>query len=194
MTTALNTGIIWKRLDFGIEVPYLWLRPDEEENADGFGDLEARFKFRFYDETEKIPALAVKIGVKTETGDANKDLGTGKVDFMVDFIAEKGVGRLTLYGNAGYNYRGDPAEEEEYDLVNLSVAGQFEVNEKFFLIAEISAEIATEDIDEDNPVEALLGARYKLPTETLLSAAVTAGLTDGAPDYKVTAGLTHEFL
>ena len=107
----LTVGIIWDRLDFGVGVPYLWLRPDGEENENGFSDLEAIAKLRFIDETENFPALAVTVGVKTDTGDEEKGLGTGKTDFIANFIATKEIGNFVLDGNVGYNYRGDPAEE-----------------------------------------------------------------------------------
>lgn len=191
---ALTTGVIWNRLDFGIEVPYLWLRPDSGSNEDGFGDLQARFKLRFLDETDNFPALAVSLGVKTETGDSEKGLGTGKTDAIANFIAQKGFDRLTLFANAGYNYRGDPAEEEEYDLVNLSLAGEYACTEQFCIVGEVVGEIITEDVEgEDNPCEVLVGATYELPFGTVLDAGIAAGLTDGSPDYKITAGLTHEF-
>lgn len=189
----MKTGVIWDRLDFGIEVPYLWLRPDEGSDEDGFGDLEAGFKLRFLDETDNFPALAVSVGVKTETGDSEKGLGTGEVDYPINFIATKEFDRLTLHANAGYNFVGDVAEEEEYDLANLSLAGEYAVNEQFTLVGEVVGEIFTEDVDEDNPCEILVGVTYELPFGTVLDGAVSFGLTDGSPNYKIIAGFTHEF-
>lgn len=193
VAVALTTGVIWDKLCFGVELPYLWIRPDSGTNEDGLGDIEAKFKLRFLDETDSFPALAVSIGVKTETGNSEKGLGSGETDVPVNFIASKGFDRITLHANAGYNFVGDVAEEEEYDLVNLSLAGEFAATEVFTIVGEVVGEIYTEDIDEDNPCEILVGATYELPIGTVLDAGVAFGLTDGAPDYKVTAGLTHEF-
>lgn len=193
IAVALTTGLIWERLDFGIETPYLFLNPDEEDAIDGFGDLETRLKLRFVDETETIPALAVTVGVKSETGDSEKGLGTGEVDFIGNLIATKEFARFTFHGNVGYNYTGDPAEEKDYDLVNLSLAGEYAVNKHFTCVCEICGEIPITGIDEDNPCEILAGATHELPCGTVLDAGVAAGLTDGASDYKITAGLTHEF-
>lgn len=192
---ALTTGVIWDRLDFGIKIPYLWLRPYNGSNEDGFGDLEAGFKLRFLDETDSFPALAVSIGVKTETGNSEKGLGSGETDVPVNFIATKGFDRITLHANAGYNFVGDVAESEgkEYDLINLSLAGEFAATEVFTIVGEVVGEIYTEDVDEDNPCEILVGATYELPFGTVLDAGAAFGLTDGSPDYKITAGLTHEF-
>lgn len=193
LTLALTTGIIWHRLDLGVETPYLWLNVKEGNDVDGMGDVEVRFKLRFVDETDNFPALAVTVGGKTNTGNSEKGLGTGEADFVGNFIATKGIGRVTLHANAGYNATGDVAEEQEFDLVNLSVAGEFSLNEHITLVSEICAEIATEDIDEEDPLEILVGATYQLPIGTVLDFGVAGGLTDGAPDYKITAGITHEF-
>ncbi len=189
----LTTGIIWDRLDLGVETPYMWLNVNEGNNVDGIGDVEVRFKLRFVDETDKFPALAVTLGGKTTTGNSEKGLGTGEVDFVANFIATKEIGRVTLHGNVGHNATGDVAEEQDFDLVNLSLAGEFSVNEQITLVSEIYAEIATQDIDEEDPVDILVGATYELPIGTVLDFGVAAGLTNGSPDYRITIGMTHEF-
>jgi len=193
LTLSLTTGIIWDRLDLGVETPYMWLNVNEGNNVDGIGDLLVRFKLRFIDETDKFPALAVTLGGKTTTGNSKKGLGTGEVDFVANFIATKEMGRVTLHGNVGHNATGDVAEEQEFNLVNLGLAGEFSVNEQITLVSEIYAEIATEDIDEENPLDILVGATYELPIGTVLDFGVAAGLTNGSPDYRITLGMTHEF-
>ncbi len=60
--TTLTTGVIWERLDFAVGVPYLWFGPSEDDRCDGFSDLTGRFKLRFIDEGDKIPALAFTAG------------------------------------------------------------------------------------------------------------------------------------
>ncbi len=190
---ALTTGVIWDRLDLGVETPYMWLNVKEGNDVDGIGDVEVRFKLRFVDETDKFPALAVTLGGKTTTGNSEKGLGTGEVDFVANFIATKEIGRVTLHGNVGHNATGDVAEEQEFNLVNLGLAGEFSINEQITLVGEVYAEIATEDIDEQDPVDILVGATYELPIGTVLDFGVAGGLTNGAPDYRITAGMTHEF-
>ena len=190
---ALTTGVIWDRLDLGVETPYMWLNVKEGNDVDGIGDMEVRFKLRFVDETHNFPALAVTLGGKTTTGNGEKGLGTGEADFVGNFIATKEMGRVTLHANAGYNATGDVAEEQDFDLVNLSLAGEFSVNERLTLVSEIYAEIATQDIDEQDPLDILVGATYELPIGTVLDFGVAGGLTNGAPDYRITAGMTCEF-
>lgn len=190
---VLKTGLIWDRLDFGIEIPYLFLNPDEGEDEDGFGDVEAAVKLRFLDESDTFPALAAAVGIKTTTGDEDKGLGSGEIDVPINFIATKGFDRLTLHANLGYNVIGKPEGEDVSDTVGYGVAAEYAVTEIFCIVGEVVGEIQTEDTDEDNPAEILAGATYELPFGTVLDAAVAAGLTDGSPDWKIVAGLTHEF-
>lgn len=193
VSAVFTTGVIWDRLDFAVGVPYLWLDPSEDDNCNGFGDLQSRFKLRFIDESDLIPALAVTAGVKAKTGDCEKGLGTGTTDFIGNFIATKCINKLTLHGNVGYNATGDLEEEEIYDFINLGLAGEYAFTDKFTIVGEVYAEVATEDTDDENPVDILIGAKYTLPIETVLDGGVAFGLTDGAPDYRITVGLTHVF-
>lgn len=190
---ALTTGVVWDRLDFGIEIPYLFLNPDDGADEDGFGDMEARLKLRFLDETDSFPAMATTVGIKTTTGDKDKGLGSGEIDVPINLIATKGFDRLTLHANLGYNIIGEPEGEDVSNTVGYGVAGEFAVTEIFCVVGEVVGEIQTEDTDSDNPAEILIGATYELPFGTVLDGGVGFGLTDGSPDYKITAGLTHEF-
>lgn len=193
ISTTLTTGVIWDRLDFAVGVPYLWTDPSGADNTNGFSDLETRLKLRFLDETDNIPSLAVTAGLKADTGDCDKGLGSGTTDFMGNFIATKCFGKFTMHGNVGYNKTGDLPEEIIYDFVNLGLAGEYAFTEKFVLVGEVYAELAVEDTDDENPVDVLVGGKYTLPCETVLDCGVAIGLTDGAPDYRVAIGLTHVF-
>lgn len=188
-----TTGVIWDRLDFAISVPYLCLNPGGSEDCNGFGDLQTNFKLRYVDESDYLPALAVTTGVKTETGDCEKGLGTGGTNVIANLIATKSFKKITLHGNLGYNATEDLQEEESFDFISLGLAGEYVLTEKLTLVSEIFSEFATKSIGEDDPVEILLGATYAFPTETVLDCAMAFGLTDGAPDYRITVGLTHEF-
>jgi len=193
ISTTFTTGVVWDRLDFALGVPYIWTNPSDADSENGFSDLETRLKLRFFDETDCIPSLAFTIGLKADTGDCSKGLGSGSVDFMGNFIATKCFGKFTVHGNVGYDKTGDLPEEIIYDFINLGLAGEYSLTEKFVLLCEVYAEIATENESEQNPVDVLIGCKYILPCETTLDAGVAFGLTDGAPDYRILAGFTHTF-
>ena len=192
LSAVFTTGLFIDRFEFCMELPFIWLDYDQRQE-DGFGDLQAVVKYRFMDEKDFLPALAITVGVKTCTGDCLKGLGTGETDFVANVIATKEFGVWTVYANIGYNYTGDPVEEAAYDFINCSFAGEYAVNGKFCLVGEIVTEFAIDDIDQDNSVEILFGAVYEIPCGMVLDFGIAFGLTDGAPDNRITIGLTHEF-
>ena len=193
IAVAMTTGLIWDCVDFGIEAPYLFLNPDSGDNADGFGDVEARIKWRFLKETDSFPALAATIGIKSTTGDEDKGLGSGEIDVPINFIATKGFDLLTLNANLGYNFIGEPKGEDVSDTVSYGIAAEYAFTDIFCVVGEVVGEMQTEDTDEDNPAEILVGATYELSFGTVIDAGIGFGLTDSSPDIKITAGLTHEF-
>jgi hypothetical protein len=190
---ALTTGFFIDKADIGIEIPYLWTEPENNTNQNGFGDLAARIKLRIFDETLYIPSFAITAGIKPETGESSKGLGSGKVDYPINVIITKELKGFSLYANAGYNFVGDIAEEREYDLINLSLAAEYSLSEKIKLAAEMVVEIFTDNIDENEPCDLLFGGTYELPNGATIDGGIAAGLTDGSPDYRFTFGITHEF-
>lgn len=193
IAVASTTGLILDCLDFGLEAPYLFLNPDEGDDVDGFGDVEARIKWRFLNEEDTIPALAVTVGIKSTSGDENKGLGSGEIDVPLNFIATKGIDQLTIHANLGYNFIDDPEGEDVSDTISYGAAVEFAITEVFCIVGEVVGEVQTEGTGEDNPAEILVGATYELLFGTVLDAGVAAGLTNGSPDCKITVGLTHEF-
>lgn len=195
LALVLTTGVIWDRVDVGIEIPYSWLWTDTGKYADGFGDVTGTLKVRFLDETETNPALAFTVGVKTATGDENKGLGTGKIDIPLNFIATKGFHRVSVHANLGYNFIYWIAREGEAtsDRVGYGIAVECVVTDIFCVVGEVVGEIQTRDTNEDNSAEILVGSTYLLPVGSVLDGGIRFRLSGDIPDYRFTVGLTHEF-
>ncbi len=83
--------------------------------GDNFGDVFLGAKVNFWSEVNQKPAaLAVKFMVKLPTANSDDGIGTGKADFLVDFIASKEVNLKTeVSGYFGYEFRGSP---DQFDL------------------------------------------------------------------------------
>jgi hypothetical protein len=79
-------------------------------SGDNVGDFYLGAKINLLSEFRQHPAaLAVRGIVKAPTGDKDKGVGTGKTDFLVDFIASKEAVRvIEVSGYAGYEFRGQP--------------------------------------------------------------------------------------
>ena len=195
MCVALTTGLFCDNFDFAMGIPYSWLTSNECDDSDGVGDIEGRLKYRFAQESFSTPSLAVTLGFKLDNADEENGLGSGTEDFNFNFIVEKTIQEITIYGNLGYNDIGNisDSDEETIDFVNLSLAGKLTVTDTIHFLAEVCSELATENTCEDDPVELLMGQTYTLSCETVLSCGIAFGLTDSSPDLRISFGMTHEF-
>jgi outer membrane protein OmpA-like peptidoglycan-associated protein len=82
--------------------------------GDNFGDVFLGAKVNFWSQaTPKPAALAVKFMVKLPTASSDNGIGTGKADFLVDFIASKELAKAEVSSYLGYEFRGSP---DQFDL------------------------------------------------------------------------------
>jgi hypothetical protein len=68
----------------------------------GWGDVEMGFKYRFLQETDTLPQMALYPLLDLPTGNHNEELGSGKADVFVPIWMQKSFGKWTVYGGAGY--------------------------------------------------------------------------------------------
>jgi hypothetical protein len=123
------------RMDLGIGIGYLFVRPEEGDNESGFGDTQLKLKYRLVDEKEWLPALTVAGKLKIPTASDKKGLGTGEADFGINAIATKNITkRLVLHANLGYTFIGEDGANNE---MNYSLGSQFVLTDKWSLVGEI---------------------------------------------------------
>jgi len=85
-----------------LEFPLLSVDRVGGGRARGLGDTLIGVKWRFREESRRRPQLALYPQVVLPTGDSQRGLGSGKPSYILPLLAQKGWGRLTLYGNLGY--------------------------------------------------------------------------------------------
>lgn len=70
------------------------------EGALGLGDLSLYGKYQLLLESQFVPALSLRLGVKVPTGSVRQVFGSGHTDVGIGLAAEKAVlSRVILYGN-----------------------------------------------------------------------------------------------
>ena len=85
---------------------------DADETRWGLSDIPLNFKFNFFDETKRLPALALKTSLKMPTGSFSKGTGSGKVDFAASLLSQKSLGRFHLYSQLGFTAFGGHGDQE----------------------------------------------------------------------------------
>ena len=85
-----------------ILIPYAFSDPENGSWENGPGDIELGVKYRFLQETDRLPMAGVFPLVVTSTGDIKKGLGNGSIQMFLPLWLQKGWGSWQTYGGGGY--------------------------------------------------------------------------------------------
>jgi len=192
LSLCVKYGII-KKLDLGIEVPYQFIDVSEGDKVDGMGDIQITTKYNFLDETESLPALALSCTVKTKTGDESKSLGSGEIDYSLNGIFTKEIGRFASHVNLGYTFIGESNEEELDDIFSYSLAVEYPLIESLNIVGEIVGETTFDGDFDDNPLMGLVGFNYAFDERVCFDFGIRFQIAKVGPDYQITTGLTLGF-
>jgi hypothetical protein len=106
----LNYGLP-HNLELDVDAPYLAIyRALQTPSSTGAGDTNLGVKWEFHKESksDRLPALGASFYVEFPTGDASQQLGSGLVDYWLNFITQKSLSDKTrINGNAGYLFAGN---------------------------------------------------------------------------------------
>lgn len=106
-------------------VPHAWALPiPGVRAANGAGDVETGFKYRFIEEKDDLPQISITPLFELPTGDPNRYLGNGKMWMQLPIWLEKSWGDWKSYGGGGYVINPDR------ELNNYPFAG-WEIERKF---------------------------------------------------------------
>ncbi len=80
----------------------------------GLGDTEFGIKYRFLHETNGWPQIGIFPLAELPTGDADRDLGNGRIWFQLPVWLQKGWGPWTTYGGGGEVLNSAPGQRNHY--------------------------------------------------------------------------------
>jgi Putative MetA-pathway of phenol degradation len=153
----VNYGAL-PELQLHIVAPFLYDAPDGEISHFGFGDLELGAKYRFVQETEKIPQVGFFPLVEIPTGDEKRGLGNGKAQVFLPIWIQKSFGPWTTYGGGGWWY--NPGDGNK-DFWRVGWLIQRDITENLTLGGEMFLNTADSD-DAEDEVGFNLGGIYNL--------------------------------
>jgi hypothetical protein len=182
------------RQEITFETAYL-----SERHEHGISDSVLGTKFMFVRESEKIPGISGSFELKVPTGDKDRGLGSGELDYDLRLRVQKTWGWFTLIGNAGYTFITAPTiggvREPRDNVRLLSAAQEYGVTKKFRLLSEIYW-LSREAPGDPNTLAAQVGVKYYILNNLNIHAAVGKSLRDGnkgGPDVRAYIGLKWEF-
>jgi hypothetical protein len=97
----LNYGVV-SNVQLHLIAPLAYDVPPAGVAHYGYGDTEVGVKFRFVQETERLPQVGVFPLLEIPTGSGREHLGTGHLQGFTPLWLQKSWGEWTAYGGGGY--------------------------------------------------------------------------------------------
>jgi Putative MetA-pathway of phenol degradation len=149
----------------------------------GFGDNWIGAQYRFYHQTHKVPAMAVSYMVKIPSASAARNLGSGRVDQQIKFLASKDLGATHFDFNASALVIGRPVGGGRDSAAEIDLSFSHPVWSKLGLTGEIYGDTR---LNNFNPgfTSTLWALTYTLTPRLVVDAGMDTALTSNAPFRK----------
>ena len=121
--------------------------PSHGSTQVGYGDTELGIKYRFLQETPRLPQIGVFPLIELPTGDAARGLGSGHLQVFLPLWIQKSWGPWTTYGGGGY-WINPGAGNQNWGFVGWLV--QYQITSRLSLGAEIFHETAKQEGGESD--------------------------------------------
>lgn len=152
----------------------------------GVSDQTFSVTYRFLDQRQRMPALALSYGIKDPHANPAKGFGTGRFDHQLAFIANRDLRRAHFDFNAVGTMAGAPHGRDG--------AAQFGMVLSFALTKSLSWLLESEGGPQpgtsDRYGAALTGASWAIHPWLVVDAAYTRAYTAGTPRSQITVGIT----
>jgi hypothetical protein len=168
-------------------------QPATSTTESGLGDVLLKASYVLLDEKPFLPEIAPYVKIKFPTADKDRGLGTGEFDETVGVdLSKQLIGPLSGYVTVAYTFIGSPSGTDFRNSFGWSIGAAYALipNLSFFAFLDGATAIAR---GEDDPLELRVGAELKIIQGLKLTGAVTRGLSNGSPDWGISAGLTARF-
>jgi hypothetical protein len=168
-------------------------KPASSATEEGIGDVLAKASFVVLREGIVAPEIEPYVKVKFPTADRDRGLGTGEFDETVGVDLSKNLlGDLYGYLTLAYTFVGDPPGSDLRDSFGWSVGVAYGIVPAVSLFAFLDGATSVAP-GQDGPLEVRVGAELRITRVLKLTGSVTRGLSNGSPDWGVSAGLGLRF-
>ncbi|WP_447977466.1 transporter [Candidatus Nitrospira bockiana] len=160
----------------------------------GLGDVILRGRYYVIDERGPfIPTVALTGRIKFPTADADEGLGTGEFDEGAGIEVSKLVTKkVIVFLDGGYTIIGKP------EGFNLRNQWNYDVGAGYYFTKDLLGSVYYEEYRSlvsglQNPRDFLFAVNYRATAAFRMNASVQVGLSNGAPDYGLTGGVSYRF-
>jgi len=159
----------------------------------GLGDVTLSGRYYVLNEQDYLPSIAGTGFVKFPTANENKGLGTGEFDGGFGIELSKSLTRdLILYLDGGYAILGEPPGTQLNNPWRYDAGLGYYITDSLVISAfyEESRAIAAAS---PNPRDIFGSLNYTISPMFRIYASGLAGLSNGAPDYSASGGISIRF-
>jgi len=154
--------------------------------VEGVGDNWFGARYRFHEQSARIPSLGISYNVKVPTASLAKGLGSGYVDHAFTLLASKDLGKFHLDSNLVGTLAGAANGFQSTGLVSLACWRP--LTKRLSIVSEGygGTQVA------GSPYAALLGGvAYSVSPRFVIDGAMETPASSGAPGKRVTLGATY---
>lgn len=186
---GLRLGLT-RRLDFHWSSDSLVNVLEGNQTQRGFGDTWLGFKYRFHEQSKRIPALGLLYLAKMPSASESKGLGTGQADHALSFLVSKDVRKLHFDFNAIEFLGGRPSGPAFDHCTQYALSASAPLKGRWGAIVE---GYGANELNPDTPAFAstMAGLTYQLSPRLVFDGGLDIGVTHGAPGKRVYAGITY---
>ena len=159
----------------------------------GIGDIVVRGRYYAIDEQNWWPTIALTGRLKIPSADSARGLGTGRFDEGIGVETTKSLGeKWVLFADAGFTWIGKPPG------LNLRNQWNFDLGAGYNFTKALTLSVYYEEYKaavqgNQNPQDVLISLNYQWTPQIGLVAFTQIGLSDGAPAYAVSLGVSRKF-
>jgi hypothetical protein len=188
-SVEVNYGLT-DHLELHILVPLAFDHPRGGGSVAGLGDIELGVKYRFIDEDDDgwRPAIAFAPAIQVPTGNANRDLGSGRTQAFLPIWLSKDIGKWTVFGGGGYQINPGPGNRNWWFA---GVATTYEINSQWTVGAEVFR-MTADASDGTSSVAFNLGVIYNIDDNNHLMMSAGRGLVNATQNNQFSAFLGYQ--
>ncbi len=175
-----------RRIEFYFGLNPFITREIDGETETGIGDSLVGGKVRFFEAKEGN--AAIEVFVRIPSADEDKGLGTGDLDAGFRFIASRTWGVQHFDFNLGGDFAGVPDSGSNEARWTTILAWSRPWGDRLGHYGELFLQFLPATDDETITTD--WGLTYRLNPSFVLDAGVNVGLSEDAPDFQFTLGLT----
>lgn len=188
ITASLAFGIT-KTWEIEIVTPYKFLDDNSDGRFNGLSDIIINTKYRFFEERKIFPSFALYCDIKTDTGNENKSLGTGELNYTLNNIFTKNIKNNIFDLNLGYTFTGGDTDDIFFYSFDISR----NLTDKINICSEIYGETTFAGDFDKNIFIWALSLGYQINKMLCFESGVGIGISRVSPDLQVSTTLTCYF-